>query len=233
MKQRVLYIEDEVFLARIVTETLERRGYDVMHRTDGTRVSDHIRTFDPAILVLDVMLPHIDGFSLGSAVRNLYPKLPLIYVTAKTQTSDVLDGFSAGGTDYIKKPFSVEELVVRIENQLRLTTAAAHGETRLPDMVALGAYSFSPGRHELSCDGKTVRLSHREAQVLSALCRSRNAVLERSRLLIEVWGDDSFFNSRTLDVYIRKLREYLREDGRLQILTLKGVGYQFVVPGGE
>lgn len=230
MKQRILYIEDEIFLARIVTETLERRGYDVMHRKDGTRITEHIRSFDPAILVLDVMLPHVDGFSLGSAARELYPKLPIIYVTAKTQTSDVLDGFSAGGTDYLKKPFSVEELVVRIENQLRLTGKSGGKSMDLPDDIQLGNYRFVPARFELHFGTTSVRLSHREAQVLSALCRNMNSVLDRSKLLIEVWGDDSFFNSRTLDVYIRKLREFLSQDDRLQILTLKGRGYQFVVP---
>jgi DNA-binding response OmpR family regulator len=230
MKQRILYIEDEVFLARIVTETLERRGYDVQHRRDGTRITEHIKAFEPAILVLDVMLPHIDGFSLGSAVRNLHPRLPIIYVTAKTQTNDVLDGFSAGGTDYLKKPFSVEELVVRIENQLRLNGGSAKNDNPLPDELQLGNYQFAPARYELRLGDDTIRLSHREAQVLSVLCRHTNTVLDRSKLLMEVWGDDSFFNSRTLDVYIRKLRDYLARDQRLRILTLKGRGYQFVVP---
>lgn len=230
MKERILYIEDEIFLARIVTETLQRRGYELMHRKDGTRINELIKSFDPAILVLDVMLPHIDGFSVGSAVRNLHPKLPIIYVTAKTQTADVLDGFSAGGTDYLKKPFSVEELVVRIENQLRLATVAAAGAGALPDELRLGAYTFLPARFELWIEENLTRLSHREAQVLSALCRHRNTLLDRGKLLIEVWGDDSFFNSRTLDVYIRKLRNYLDQDERLQIMTLKGRGYQFVVP---
>jgi DNA-binding response OmpR family regulator len=229
MKQKILYIEDEAFLARIVTETLERRGFEVLHRKDGTRILEQVKAFNPDICVLDVMLPHIDGFSLGSTIRNIYPRLPILYVTAKTQTSDVLDGFSAGGTDYLKKPFSMEELVVRIDNQIRLSgsdTAAV----ALPEEVILGSYRFSPGRYELRVEDQVFRLSHREAQVLGLLCRYKNLMLDRSKLLHQVWGDDSFFNSRTLDVYIRKLREYLSADARLQIITLKGRGYQFVVP---
>ena len=228
MKRRILYIEDEVFLSRIVAETLERRGFEVLHRKDGTRILDQVREFRPDICILDVMLPHIDGFSLGSSIRNLYPRLPILYVTAKTQTADVLDGFSAGGTDYLKKPFSMEELVVRIENQIRL--AAEGQDSPLPDEIALGRYRFLPAKFELRDGDSLVRLSHREAQVLRLLCQHRNALLDRRKLLQQVWGDDSFFNSRTLDVYIRKLREYLAGDARLQILTLKGQGYQFVVP---
>ena len=227
---RVLYIEDEAFLARIVTETLERRGFEVLHRKDGTRILEHVKAFNPHICVLDVMLPHIDGFSLGSSIRNIYPHLPVLYVTAKTQTSDVLGGFSAGGTDYLKKPFSMEELVVRIENQIRLATpGTAHAA--LPDEIVLGAFRFFPARFELQLNEQVTRLSHRESQVLRVLCQHKNALLDRSKLLHQVWGDDSFFNSRTLDVYIRKLREYLSADARLQIVTLKGRGYQFVVPG--
>jgi DNA-binding response OmpR family regulator len=229
VKRRILYIEDEVFLSKIVLETLERRGYEVLHKKDGTRIGEHVKSFNPDVCILDVMLPHIDGFSLGSMIRNLYPRLPILYVTAKTQTADVLDGFSAGGTDYIKKPFSMEELVVRIENQLRLAVPDT-ATTSLPEEVSLGSYLFAPARFELRHKDQVIRLSHREAQVLSLLCQYKNMMLDRSKLLHQVWGDDSFFNSRTLDVYIRKLREYLAEDKSLQIITLKGKGYQFVVP---
>ncbi len=229
MKHRILYIEDEAFLARIVRETLERRGFEVMHRKDGTRIIEHIKAFNPDVCILDVMLPHIDGFSLGSTIRNIYQRLPILYLTAKTQTNDVLDGFSAGGTDYIKKPFSMEELVVRIDNQLRLAVPEEKA-TALPDEIRLSEFRFYPLRFELLHGENVYRLSHREAQVLGILCRHRNALLDRSKLLHQVWGDDSFFNSRTLDVYIRKLREYFSADPRLQIVTLKGRGYQFVVP---
>src|SRR4051812_15302692 len=122
MKQhRVLYVEDEAHLARIVKESLERKGFEVLHRKDGTRILEHMQSFQPDACVLDVMLPHVDGFTLGSMIRSAHPKLPIIFLTAKSQTSDVLAGFSSGGTDYLRKPFSMEELVVRLENQIRIS----------------------------------------------------------------------------------------------------------------
>lgn len=232
MKHKILYIEDEAHLARIVRETLERKGFAVLHRKDGTRILEHIREFDPHICVLDVMLPHIDGFTLGSSIRNLYPNMPILYLTAKTQTADVLEGFSSGGNDYLRKPFSMEELVVRIENQIRLirktyieTSGVSTGE------IHLGSLRFSPSRYQLILsNGESQKLSHRESQVLTLLAQHRNMPIDRRRLLQAIWGDDSFFNSRTLDVYIRKLREYLSADSRLNIITLKGQGYHFSVP---
>ena len=227
LQKKVLYIEDEPYLARIVCESLRREGYEVLHRTDGSRITSHIKTFQPHICVLDVMLPHTDGFSLGSHVRNLYPRLPILYLTARTQTQDLVQGFASGGTDYMKKPFSLEELVARIENQLRLTAEAEAPE--LPDEVKLGHMRFYPGRLELHGPGRLTRLSHREAQILSLLCSHQNRLLDRRSLLQAVWGDDSFFNSRNLDVYIRKLRHYFSEEPGIAIITLKGQGYQFVV----
>ena len=116
MKKKVLYVEDELHLARIIRETLEGCGYEVQHLKDGLRVLDAVAEMRPDICVLDVMLPHVDGFTVGSSIRQLYPSLPILYLTAKTQASDVVQGFSAGGTDFLRKPFSMEELMVRIEN---------------------------------------------------------------------------------------------------------------------
>lgn len=228
MKQRILYIEDEAYLARIVRETLELKGYEVLHKKDGTRILESIASFRPDICILDVMLPHIDGFSLGSTIRGVHPRLPVIYLTAKGQTHDVLQGFSSGGTDYLKKPFSMEELMVRIDNQLRLALIIQQqtGE----DFFRLGNIRFYPSRFELQNGKESIKLSNREAEVLNMLCQYQNQTIERRKLLQVVWGDDSFFNSRTLDVYIRKLREYLASAEGIEIITLKGKGYHFVVP---
>jgi DNA-binding response OmpR family regulator len=233
MKQhRILYIEDEAHLARIVKESLERKGYEVLHRKDGTRVLEHIQSFTPDACVLDVMLPHIDGFTLGSMIRSAYPKLPIIFLTAKSQTSDVLAGFSSGGTDYLRKPFSMEELIVRLENQIRMSASEVTVAQSMPSEVALGMLRFFPARYELRfADGRTQKLSHREAQLLGLLVQHSNRPVDRRLLLQAIWGDDSFFNSRNLDVYIRKLREYFATDPDLQLITLKGQGYHFIVPG--
>jgi len=229
MKKKILYVEDEAYLARIVKDTLELKGYEVVHKKDGTRILEHIGTYNPDICLLDVMLPHIDGFTLANHIRNIHSQLPIIFLTAKTQTDDLVKGFSSGGTDYLRKPFSMEELIARIENQLKLMNRDVSAIQSLPDEVALKDYTFYPGRFELHTNEKIIKLSHREAQILSLLCTYINKPIDRKTLLHIVWGDDSFFNSRNLDVYIRKLRDYLTGAEGIEIVTLKGKGYHFVV----
>ncbi len=230
MKIKVFYVEDENYLARIVTETLELKGYTVLHRKDGLGLLEHISAFSPDICVLDVMLPHIDGFSLGSTIRHLYPDLPIIFLTAKSQTQDVLEGFSSGGTDYLKKPFSMEELMVRIDNQVRLsrlTTQPQQGHTTKD--INLGNFVYSPTRLELRGPVATTKISNREAEILNILCMHQNQILDRRKLMQMVWGDDSYFISRNLDVYIRRLRDYFASGNGVEIITLKGKGYHFSI----
>ena len=229
MKTKVLYIEDEAHLARIITDTLVLKGYEVLHRKDGTRLLELISSFAPDICLLDVMLPHIDGFSLGSMVRNIYQHLPIIFITAKSQTRDVLEGFSSGGTDYIRKPFSMEELMVRIDNQVQLSKSKQDQVMKPDASIKLGDYLYVPAKLELQTPTGMIRLSNREVEILNVLCMHQNQQLERRKLLQLVWGDDSFFNSRNLDVYIRKLRDYFSTAQGPEIITLKGKGYHFVV----
>lgn len=231
MKKKVLYIEDEIYLARIVKDTLELKGYEVLHKKDGLRIQDTISTFNPDICILDVMLPDIDGFTVANHIRNINPRLPVIFLTAKTQTDDIIKGFASGGTDYLRKPFSMEELIVRLDNQLKLVNRDTTTAQALPQQVALGAdYIFYPGKFELQTPNEVVKLSNRESQIISMLCAHANNTLDRRLLLQEVWGDDSFFNSRNLDVYIKKIRGYFSQGSGVEIVTLKGKGYHFVVP---
>ena len=229
MKRKILYIEDEPYLARIVQDTLELRGYEVLHKKDGARIMEHVSSFAPDICLLDVMLPDIDGFTLANHVRNLNPQLPIIFLTSKTQTNDIVKGFSSGGTDYLKKPFSMEELMVRIENQLKIMGRDVAPAQSLPDEVVLKRFKFYPGRFELHTPATVIKLSNRESQILAVLCAHTNTSVDRRELLNVVWGDDSFFNSRNLDVYIRKLRGYFSGAEGIEIVTLKGQGYHFVV----
>ena len=225
MPTNILYVEDEIFLGKIVTESLERRGYQIRWIQDGAQVLAAIASSAPDLCILDIMLPNVDGFELGTRIRAEHPAMPIIFLTAKDQTADVLKGFSSGGNDYIRKPFSVEELIVRIDNLLRVM-----GGSGQPDAdVQLGSIIFSPQRMELTYAGGTTRLSHRETELLKVLVRHQNLPVERRQILREIWGDDSFFNSRNLDVYITRMRKYLKADPGLEIITLKGVGYQFVV----
>ncbi len=225
MPVKILYVEDEVFLAKIVAESLESREFEVNWVDDGALALEAYQEFQPDICVLDVMLPNKDGFEIGTEIRQDNPAIPIIYLTAKSQTQDVLEGFASGGNDYLKKPFSMEELIVRIENLLSMM---AEGGQPTPVNYDFGKYSFDPLRMELKDESDTRKLSHRENELLKMLVEHRNRPVERRKILKELWGDDSFFNSRNLDVYITRLRKYLKEDPEVQINTLKGVGYQFV-----
>lgn len=230
MATKVLYVEDELFLGKIVQESLESRGFEVVMIDDGAKVMASFDSFLPDICLLDVMLPNRNGYELGADIRQRFPTLPIIFLTAKTQTEDVLKGFTSGGNDYIRKPFSMEELIARIHNLLNLSGQNASetgGEQN--GIIQLGKYEFDLRKYELRLQTQIRKLSHREAELLKILADHRNFTVERKMIMQQIWGDDSFFNSRNLDVYIARLRDYLREDERVQIITLKGVGYQFIV----
>jgi DNA-binding response OmpR family regulator len=172
------------------------------------------------------MLPNRNGFELAAEIRARGWDVPVIFLTAKGQTEDVVNGFRIGGNDYIRKPFSMEELIVRIENVLRVkredTTA------KQPDVLVMGHYRLQVNKQLLCRGEEEKRLSYREAELLKYLWVHRNTIIDRAGLLNEIWGNDSFFNSRNLDVYITKLRSYLKDDPRLEIITVKGVGYRFI-----
>jgi len=224
-KIKILYVEDEPFLGRIVKESLESRDYEVNMVADGKDAMSLFRQVNPDICVLDVMLPNKDGYAIALSVRQINPSIPIIFVTAKTQNEDVIKGFEAGGNDYLRKPFSMEELIVRVNNLLSLTK---RNNPTITESVTLGKFEFVPNRYELKQGNTSRKLSHREAILLQILCENRNNTVSRKDILMRVWGDDSFFNSRNLDVYITKLRDYLKEDPSIEIITIKGVGYHFV-----
>lgn len=223
MKTKILYVEDEPFLGRIVKESLESRDFEVNMANDGAKAVDLFRKVSPDICVLDIMLPSKDGYSIAKNIRQVNPNVPIIFVTAKTQTEDLLKGFEAGGNDYLRKPFSMEELIVRVNNLLNL--AKKHKPLGI---ITLGKFEFDATRYELKIDSSTKKLSHREAMLLQILAENKSSVVNRKDILMKIWGDDSFFNSRNLDVYITKLRDYLKADPNVEIITIKGIGYQVV-----
>jgi DNA-binding response OmpR family regulator len=224
---KIFYLEDELFLAKIVKESLESRGFEVILENDGAKALSSFKKSSPDICVLDIMLPNKDGFSVADEIRKLDKGIPIIFLTAKTQTEDVVKGFSTGGNDFIRKPFSMEELIVRIHNLLRLKTDQPQKITS--DTVTMGKYTFHLNRQVLN-DGKEDRkLSYRETELLKMLHENRNKIIDRKDILNMLWSNDSFFNSRTLDVYITKLRSYLKNDPSLEILTIKGIGYRFLI----
>lgn len=226
MSTKVLYVEDEPFLARIVKESLESRDFAVHLVNDGKAAVNVFEEVKPDICVLDVMLPHRDGFTLAGDIRQRNPNIPIIFLTAKNQTEDVIKGFESGGNDYLRKPFSMEELIVRINNLMALSRKTS---SVVADHIRLGQFVFHPSRYELQRGDQVRKLSHREATLLQLLAAHQNKIVNRKEILLQLWGDDSFFNSRNLDVYITKLRDYLKEDATLEIMTIKGVGYHFRV----
>jgi DNA-binding response OmpR family regulator len=226
MSIKVLYVEDEIFLGKIVKETLETRGFEVVMETDGADVLRSFEDEQPDICVLDVMLPNRSGFEIAEDIRKINEDIPIIFLTAKTQTDDLVYGFKVGGNDYIRKPFSMEELIVRIENALRVRKEepiALLGET-----ITLGIFQFHLNKQILKKGLLEKKLSYRESELIKYLYLNSNTIIDRRELLNHIWGNDSFFNSRNLDVYITKIRSYLKDDPKLEILTIKGVGYRFI-----
>jgi DNA-binding response OmpR family regulator len=226
MSIKILYAEDELFLGKIVKESLESRGYHVTMEADGNKVLSHFTQVQPQVCVLDIMLPNKDGFAIAEEIRRINKEVPIIFLTAKTQTEDLVKGFKTGGNDYIRKPFSMEELIVRIENVLKHKSPDKESNNA---EVSIGAYSFQTNHQLLKYDGEEKKLSFRETELLKILYINRNKIIDRRDILNLLWGNDNFFNSRNLDVYITKLRSYLKKDGRLQIITIKGIGYRFVI----
>ena len=225
-KTKVLYVEDEVFLGKIVRESLESRGFEVIMESDGARVMEVFKKTKPDICVLDIMLPNKDGFTIADEIRETDEEVPILFLTAKTQTEDVVKGFTLGGNDYIRKPFSMEELIVRIQHHLH---SRKEGTPKITGgNVHMGKCQFNISRQVLN-DGKDDRkLSFRESELLKLLYENRDKIIDRKDILNLLWGNDSFFNSRNLDVYITKLRSYIKEDPSLEIITIKGIGYRFI-----
>jgi DNA-binding response OmpR family regulator len=223
---KVLYVEDEIFLAKIVSETLQSRGYEVTLESDGAKVLSKFESAKPDVCILDIMLPNKDGFSIADEIREKDKNVPIIFLTAKSEVNDVVNGFKTGGNDYIRKPFSMEELIVRIENVLK----KKQGEPEIIfEEAVIGNYVFNTKRQVLSINGEDRKLSYRESELLKLLYENRDKIVERREILNLLWGSDSFFNSRNLDVYITKLRNYLKADPALEILTIKGIGYRFII----
>lgn len=221
----ILIAEDEPALGQIVKESLETRDFKVYLVPDGEQAIQIFQEKQPQILVLDVMMPKKDGFTVAKEIRQVDQRIPIIFLTAKSLTSDVVEGFSIGGNDYLKKPFSMEELIVRINNLLNRKLLQETSEE-----IIMGDFKFDFQRQTLQFkDEEKCLLTHREAHLLFHLCKNRNEILDRSVILKKLWGDDDFFNARSMDVFISKLRKRLSKDPALQIINVRGYGYKLVI----
>lgn len=221
---KVLLAEDEPSLGQIIKESLETRGFEVLLATDGEVAYESYQKEQPDILVLDVMMPKKDGFTLAKEIREEDIKTPIIFLTAKSQTKDVLDGFNIGGNDYLKKPFSMEELIVRIKALLDRIALKKNN-----DILVLGDYTFNYTKQALIYGNESVLLTHRESELLFHLYQKKNEILDRDFILKKLWGDNDFFNARSMDVFISKLRKKLHKDAKIQILNVRGFGYKLTI----
>jgi len=220
---KILLAEDEPSLGQIIKESLETRNFDVLLCVNGEQAYKTYLDEKPFLLVLDVMMPKKDGFTLAKEIRQEDPEIPIIFLTAKSQTEDVVKGFTIGGNDYLKKPFSMEELIVRINALLNRSNT-----DNFDSPIQLGDYIFNLKKQTLTFDSKVETLTHREAHLLYHLIKNKNQVLERPFILKKLWGDDDFFNARSMDVFISKLRKKLKQDTSVQIINVRGYGYKLI-----
>lgn len=225
---KVLLIEDEVQLGQIVKDSLEIRGFEMLYAADGREGLRLYQQEHPDVVVLDIMMPNMDGFSVTAEIRKQDKLTPIIFLTAKSQTADVVKGFELGGNDYLKKPFSMDELIVRITALLKRFGDNPAGRELEEGAVSIGQYVFNYTKQTLARNNSIEFLSHREAAILRRLYDNKNEVMERKVVLLDLWGDDNFFNARSMDVFITKLRRYLKDDSRVQIVNIRGVGYKLI-----
>lgn len=227
-KIKVLLAEDEPMMGKLIKEALELRDFEVVWAVDGLKAYSSFCVARPDICIFDVMMPYKDGFTLAQEVRGLSSEVPIIFLTAKSAIQDLATGFEAGANDYIKKPFSMEELIIRMRALLNRQSLTKPSGTRDGEYT-LGKFRFSFKNLHLSLGDWQQLLSYKEAQLLKLLIDHRDAVLDRKVALDYVWGDDSYFNSRSMDVFISKLRKFLEADPAIKIVNIRGKGFKLVV----
>ena len=220
---RILLVEDDINLGSLLREYLKAKGFATTLEADGEKGFRAFKKDHFDLCILDIMLPVKDGFSLAKDIRIQNPEIPIIFLTAKSMKTDILEGFRAGADDYMTKPFSMEELLLRIEAVLRRTT---RGEQQ--SVFNLGKYVFDANRQLLTCENKTINLTTKESDLLKMLCQHPNQVLERNYALKSIWKDDNYFNARSMDVYITKIRKHLSDEPDIQIINVHGKGYKLL-----
>lgn len=224
---QVLLAEDDRNLGNILKNYLEAKGYSTTLCINGQEAVEHFGRKGFDLCILDIMMPVKDGFTTAEEIRAADKKIPIIFLTARSLQEDKLRGFEAGADDYITKPFSMEELLLRMQAILRRTEET--GKAQVPEGIyQIGNYSFDFHRQTLILRGREQKLTSKEAGLLRLLCRHANGVLDRHTALKEIWNADSYFNARSMDVYIVKLRKYLKEDPRVELINVHGVGFKLV-----
>lgn len=221
-----MFAEDDVNLGKVLTAYLTGKGFGVTHANNGEIAYEKFCTGAFDICVIDVMMPLMDGFTLAQEIRKRDKKIPIIFLTAKNLQEDMIKGLSIGGDDYITKPFSIDVLLARIQALLRRTA----NQEPIDEIVQMGSnITFDKKRQILTIGGEEKKITTREAELLQMLLDNKNDVLERGYALKKIWGDDSYYNARNMDVYITKLRKYLKSDPEVQIINVHGIGFKLVM----
>lgn len=229
-KQSILLCEDDENLGMLLREYLQAKGYHAELCADGDAGYRAFLKGKFDICVLDVMMPIKDGFTLAQEIRAANTNIPIIFLTAKTLKEDILEGFKIGADDYITKPFSMEELVFRIEAILRRVCGKKNKEN---SVYKIGRFQFDTQKQLLSIDGQQTKLTTKESELLGLLCAHANEILQRDFALKTIWIDDNYFNARSMDVYITKLRKHLKADSSIEIINIHGKGYKLITPETE
>ncbi|HSH20767.1 MAG TPA: response regulator transcription factor [Draconibacterium sp.] len=226
-KTKLLLAEDDENLGLLLKEYLVAKGYDAKLYPDGEAAYKGFMREHYDICILDIMMPKKDGFTLAKDIRIVNPDIPVIFLTAKNMKEDVLEGFKLGADDYITKPFSMEELIMRIEAILRRTSQESQSNAQ--PVFTLGRYTFDTRKQTLSQGEEVVKLTTKESDLLKLLCQNANKILERNYALRSIWIDDNYFNARSMDVYITKLRKHLKDEPSVEIINVHGKGYKLIM----
>jgi len=226
---RVLLCEDDPNLGTLLSEYLVAKGFETDLATDGLEGSKLYKRNTYDFIILDVMMPVKDGFTLASEIRQEDKHTPILFLTAKSMKEDTLHGFQAGGDDYMTKPFSMEELLVRMNAILRRTSALPENDGEAVE-YSVGKYKFDYNKQRLMLNETEIKLTTKENELMYLLCKHKNGVMERSYALKAIWGDDNYFNGRSMDVYIAKLRKHLKEDPAVEIINIHGRGFKLLAP---
>lgn len=223
---KILYVEDDPNLSFVTKDNLEEEGFEIVHFSDGKEAYKNFKKEKFDLCLLDVMLPELDGFSLAEKIREQNQHIPIIFLTAKTLQEDKLAGLKIGGDDYITKPFSIEELTLRIKVFLKRNTVS--DKDRDADEFRFGHFHFLFSQLLLDSPQGEQKLTHREAEVLKYLCENHDTVVKREDILTKIWGRDDYFLGRSLDVFITRIRKMLASDDRIKIENIHGVGFRFI-----
>ncbi|RDC56984.1 DNA-binding response regulator [Pedobacter chinensis] len=225
---KILFAEDEPALAEIVKETLILKGFDVTQSSTASETISQYHKIKPDLLILDVMLPDGDGFSIAKQLRQIDTQTPILFLTSKSLPADVVMGFESGGNDYLKKPFSIEELTVRIRALLSQNRLIINPQIEKRQPIAIGDYHFHYPEGILTLAGNQRILTNREAEILQMLLLNKNNMLDRNVILNTLWSNNDYFSGRSLDVFITKLRKYLKDDPSVFIINIRGQGYKLI-----